>query len=327
VCLLVLNDATWCLLERGPVYATPDMELTTPPLHKGRKSTILNLPSIPCDLSGDFSDNLFSDDLTVNRFSDNLFADDLTINNFSDNLFAGDQPVVSALLQGPHRPRSPVLSQADEGSVDEDNDKQVDVDSEDSEWTSPVGRESNSGPGDIASDPDHEDAASVDNDGPDDPVPEEKKVRTCHCQSIPNAIPQRYTPPCLPTGALLATREIQMFPEFRANLLGVGGVAQKTQTMRVWGPLRSAEHHASYTHGRWIRVWRGQGHKDTIGWLLITHWDTVLVRDITRRDCVREGRPKWLSAEFKKKYFNGLTSNTQLTRIQFVFHRCLSILE
>jgi len=152
-------------------------------------------------------------------------------------------------------------------------------------------------------------------------------VHTCHCQATPRDIPLHHTPPCLPRGAVLAAREIQMLPEFRSNLLGTGGAPPKTQTMRVWGTQRRAEHYASFKHGRWIRVWRGQGHKDTIGWLLITHWDTVLINGITCRDCVREGRPQWRLAEFKNTYFNGLAPNTPLTRVRFVFAACINILE
>jgi hypothetical protein len=150
-----------------------------------------------------------------------------------------------------------------------------------------------------------------------------QQVHTCHCQhSIP---PQHHAPACLPVGAILATREIQMFPEFRANLLCTGGAPPKTQTLRIWGRQRTAEHHMSYTHNRWIRVWRGQGHKATIGWLLITHWDTLRVDAITHMDCVREGVPHLSTVAFRRKYFNGLAASTRLLRVQFLFRPCLAI--
>jgi hypothetical protein len=179
-------------------------------------------------------------------------------------------------------------------------------------------RQGRDGPGDIAQAGVLDDGAAA-NNGCD-------QVHICHCQVIPSAIPQHYTPPCLPRGAMLATREIQMFSVFRANLLGTEGEPPKTQTLRVWGAQRKKAHYTSYTHGRWIRVWRGQGHKDTIGWMLITHWDTVHVGDITQSDCVREGRPNWQPDALKRTFFRGLTSNTPLTRVQFVFRKCLTII-
>ena len=77
----------------------------------------------------------------------------------------------------------------------------------------------------------------------------------------------------------------------------VDNAPAKTQTFRVWGSRRAREHKESFTEGKWIRVWRGQGHKDTIGWLLITHWDEIKVGDIDKGDCVRECRPEWEPAD------------------------------
>ena len=148
------------------------------------------------------------------------------------------------------------------------------------------------------------------------------KVRVCYCREAPDDLPIHFTPCCLPVGTCLSTREIQMFPEFRDNLLGTRGAPPKTQTIRVWGQARMAAHHQSFTSGKWIRVWRGQGHKDTIGWLLIKRWDVVKVRNISKSDCVREGRPNWSPTKFKSVYLGGLTPNTNVTRIQFDFHRC-----
>ena len=155
-------------------------------------------------------------------------------------------------------------------------------------------------------------------------VDEETEVhpRTCHCQAPPSTLPLQYAPCCLPLGVRLATREIQMFPEFRKNLLLVDNAPCKTQTCRVWCARRARVHKQSFTEGKWIRVWRGQGHKDTIGWLLITHWDEIKVGDIDKGDCVREGRPEWEPADFKKKYLRGMDDAATVTRIKFEFRPC-----
>ena len=105
-------------------------------------------------------------------------------------------------------------------------------------------------------------------------------AHTCFCQAPPKIVPQHYTPCCLPLGAQLSRREIQMFPEFRANLLRGKGEPPKTQTLRKWGQARAHEHKQSFQDGKWIRVWRGQGHNNTIGWIQITVWDEMKVCDI-----------------------------------------------
>jgi hypothetical protein len=153
-------------------------------------------------------------------------------------------------------------------------------------------------------------------------VETEVHTRTCYCQAPPSTLPLHYTPCCLPLGVRLATREIQMFPEFRKNLLLIENAPAKTQTCRVWGAHRAHAHKESFAAGKWIRVWRGQGHKDTIGWLLITHWDEIKVGDIDKGDCVREGRPEWLPDSFKEKYLRGMDDAALVTRIKFDFRPC-----
>jgi hypothetical protein len=150
----------------------------------------------------------------------------------------------------------------------------------------------------------------------------EVPTHTCYCQAPPSTLPLHYSPCCLPLGVRLATREIQMFPEFRKNLLLLDNAAPKTQTCRQWGDRRARAHKQSFDEGTWIRVWRGQGHKDTIGWLLITQWDTIKVGDIDQGDCVREGRPEWEPKRFKDTYFGGMDDTATLTRIKFVFRPC-----
>ena len=113
-----------------------------------------------------------------------------------------------------------------------------------------------------------------------------------------------------------------MFPEFRGNLLRTKGEPPKTQTIRNWSQGRLEEHEKSYREGRWIRVWRGQGNKATIGWLLITSMDEIKVID--KGDCIREGRPLWEPAEFKRLYFPDVYK--RLTRVQFLFRACRACL-
>jgi hypothetical protein len=150
----------------------------------------------------------------------------------------------------------------------------------------------------------------------------EVPTQTCYCQAPPSTLPLHYSPCCLPLGVRLATREIQMFPEFRKNLLLEDNSAPKTQTCRVWGDHRARAHKQSFSEGRWIRVWRGQGHKDTIGWLLITHWDAITVGDIDKGDCVREGRPDWEPKRFKDTYLRGMGDTAPVIRIKFIFRPC-----
>ena len=104
-----------------------------------------------------------------------------------------------------------------------------------------------------------------------------QQVYACHCQACPTNVPRCFTPCCLSPGVVLASREIQMKEDFRANLLGTDGAPPKTQTMRKWCPERKTEHRDSFLGGKWVRVWRGQGHKSTIGWLLIVSWDKLWI--------------------------------------------------
>ena len=150
----------------------------------------------------------------------------------------------------------------------------------------------------------------------------DNQVDDCYCQSPPCCVPSDFTPCCLPPGVGLATREIQMDEVFRDNLLGINGAPPKTQTLRDWSPGRVAEHYHSYVHGKWIRVWRGQGHISTIGWLLLISWDTVTVCNIDKTDCVREGFPLLSSKEFVNMFFPNLNRTHQLHRLQFVFRAC-----
>lgn len=153
-----------------------------------------------------------------------------------------------------------------------------------------------------------------------------KQVLGCYCRATPLNIPPRYTPPCLPIGAIIATREIQMIRGFRHNLLCTPGHHPKTQTMRVWSLARAEEHWASFMERRWIRVWEGRGHVTTLGWLLITHWDVVVVRDTTPLDCAREGRPDLTPRAFIDLYLSGLQATARIHRIQFIFRACLSVI-
>jgi hypothetical protein len=150
----------------------------------------------------------------------------------------------------------------------------------------------------------------------------EEEVRPCYCQEPPSALPPHYTPCCLPFAVSLSKREIQMFPEFGDSLLGKVGTSPKTQTLRMWGERRTKEHYRAFVERKWIRVWRGQGNAHTIGWLLITDWDVVQVKDINAADCVREGLPKLSPEAFTKKYLRGLTPTTNLTRLRFRFRPC-----
>ena len=145
---------------------------------------------------------------------------------------------------------------------------------------------------------------------------------TCLCQARPAHLPQKYTPCCLPLGTVLSTREIQMFAEFRGNLLQGQGEPRKTQTLRKWGRDRARAHMQSFLGGKWIRVWRGQGHQATIGWLQITFWDQISVSAIDHDDCVREGRPMWEPEMFRAKYCKGLSPDFKLIRIRFIFRAC-----
>jgi hypothetical protein len=148
------------------------------------------------------------------------------------------------------------------------------------------------------------------------------QVSSCYCQADPSHIPCDFTPCCLPTGVVLASREIQMKEVFKDNLLDVNGAPPKTQTLRDWCPARAAEHYRSYTSGHWIRVWRGQGHKNTIGWILLKSWDILRVGEINKEDCVREGRPNLTSKQFVDLFFPGLGPTDELYRVRFVFRVC-----
>jgi len=150
----------------------------------------------------------------------------------------------------------------------------------------------------------------------------EEEVRVCYCQAAPKRLPRKFTPCCLPSSAVLAAREIQMKDTFKDNLMGSNGSPLKTQTLREWCPARAREHQQSFVHGKWVRVWVGQGHASTIGWLRITKWDTIEVGGITTEDCVREGRPQWTPTRFKREFFPKNLSSDKLIRLQFYFRGC-----
>ena len=148
------------------------------------------------------------------------------------------------------------------------------------------------------------------------------KVRMCYCQAAPRRLPRKFWPCCLPRNAVLASREMQMQRQFKPNLLCTQDAPPKTQTLREWSPARASEHFQSFKQGRWLRVWIGQGHISTVGWLLIKHWDYIEVGDITPGDCAREGRPHMTPTQFKLEFFPGRESNHKLIRLNFEFRGC-----
>jgi hypothetical protein len=150
----------------------------------------------------------------------------------------------------------------------------------------------------------------------------DEQVFVCYCQTAPTRLPRHFTPCCLPHTAVLASREIQMLPGFKSNLLGLHREPLKTQTLRDWSPRRAAEHHQSFMHKKWVRVWVGQGHAATIGWLQIITWDYISVSEITKNDCVREGRPGLTPAQFSLKFFPKKKPADRLIRLQFHFVGC-----
>ena len=145
----------------------------------------------------------------------------------------------------------------------------------------------------------------------------------CLCRMKP-PLPVAFQPCCLPSGIMFSQREIQMKHDWLDNLIGTE--PPKTQTLRVWKRARAAEHLHSYLSGKWVRVWRGQGHSSTIGWLLITGWDVVRLGDMTNEDCCREGRPGMLPSQFLRQYLltSKTTVDTRVYRLQFTFKACLS---
>ena len=161
---------------------------------------------------------------------------------------------------------------------------------------------------------------------PNEEVPGQEEVRLCFCQSIPCHMPSNYTPCNLPEGAVLARREIQMLGVFKDSLLGLNGAPPKTQTIRNWCANRADEHQNAYIEGKWVRVWRGQGHKSTIGWLKVTSWTTMMIGHLTQGDCVREGCPHLTTEQFTETFFPKLTPLSEVIRIQFEFRVCPSVL-
>ena len=153
-------------------------------------------------------------------------------------------------------------------------------------------------------------------------------VTPCICHATP-PLPRAFTPCCIPFGALTAKREIQMKACFRDNLLGQRGAPLKTQTLRVWSAPRASEHYRSFLGRKWIRVWRGQGHIDTIGWMQIQRWDTVRLGDITEADCEREGRPDMEPLAFLTEFLlsseKNINIDTVAFRLLFRFRPCKTI--
>jgi hypothetical protein len=310
---------SWCVIVTGP-FESDGMDTTTPPLGKGGGLPVRDLTHIHCDLMAHALafPSLAADQDLIRQILEGDGAD----------LVCGlrgeqeDQDTIEPMLLGGDQ-YDPADDYNTEDSEREKNQEDPVPDDEGSERGGGGGESEHSDfeweePGqDLRPDVEAEDINIV----------QEHEVRTCHCQAPPNAMPAHYTPPCLPWGVSLAKREIQMFPEFRDNLLGIRGAPQKTQTLRIWGTQRSATHYTSYMQGKWIRVWRGQGHMSTIGWMLITNWDEILVRCISPSDCAREGRPRWLPSEFVQAYFPELTPNTTLTRVQFLFRPCQTVLQ
>ena len=144
----------------------------------------------------------------------------------------------------------------------------------------------------------------------------------CYCQARPKCLPPVFIPCCLPAGAVLASREIQMKEIFRDNLLCINGAPPKTQTMRVWCKARASTHYQAYALGQWVRVWRGQGNSSTIGWLRYTYWNTVMVCDISGLDCIREGCPTWTPQHFLRTFFPQCQPTDTLIRVRFEFRAC-----
>jgi hypothetical protein len=116
---------------------------------------------------------------------------------------------------------------------------------------------------------------------------------------------------------------------FRDNLLELRGAPKKNQTLRVWSDARKGEHYRSFVGRKWIRVWRGQGHIHTIGWIQIQRWDEVRLGDITEADCAREGRPDMTPLVFLHTFLlsskKNITVDTLAVRVLFHFRPCRNL--
>ena len=76
----------------------------------------------------------------------------------------------------------------------------------------------------------------------------------------------------------------------------------KRMTTRVWGPGMVKRMYECFKNEWLVRVWRGQGHKYTVGYMLITNMYPSTLGKLTKVGCALEGWPELTPGEFLDRF-------------------------
>jgi hypothetical protein len=127
-----------------------------------------------------------------------------------------------------------------------------------------------------------------------------------HCHLRKNQLAPNFIPCNLVKENFTLSYSLSFQKDFEGNILGHPGYPKKTQTIRIMKiEKRFLDHENEFFRAR-----RGQGNKKTIGWMRPTRHDRIQLKDITKEDLVREGRPDMTVDQFKEVYFSPQTGNS-----------------
>ena len=79
---------------------------------------------------------------------------------------------------------------------------------------------------------------------------------------------------------------------------------EKTMTRRYWGPQNQQLHLDCYFQGKLVRVWRGQGHSCTVGWVLYTNMYYQNLMLMSNEDVKLEGFPGLSVQQFIERHMS-----------------------
>jgi hypothetical protein len=130
--------------------------------------------------------------------------------------------------------------------------------------------------------------------------PPNHKVSSVAHLCVLSSVPLNFKPCCVSNSEHFCATILLMAESFRENL--TGSAPPKTQTLRVWTEVYAASHWRAFQAGTWVRVWRGQGHKFTVGWAKYTAMRRVRLGNLDRNGCCREGRPLMTPSDVLKMF-------------------------
>jgi hypothetical protein len=93
-------------------------------------------------------------------------------------------------------------------------------------------------------------------------------------------------------------------------------------TRRCWTDSFAQHHRSAFANGKYVRVWRGQGHSFTIGWVKYTAMYRQRLCEMPSSDLVKEGCGHLSLVEFRTRYFIDFPPDTECWVLEFLYFPC-----